>query len=81
MERIRRDDEFFKAISQTLENIFIIYVLPELLTGRLEGERNADETTESEKYCICNWGEFRTMIAYDGRNCKIIWFHFSCVGL
>ena len=81
MERIKRDEQFFKAISPKLENIFINYVLPELLTRRLEGARNADKTTEQDKFCICNRGEFGTMIACDGPNCKITWFHFSCVGL
>ena len=81
VERIKRDDKFYKAISPKLEKIFIHYVLPELLTRQLEGARNTDKTTELDKFCLCNQEEFGTMIACDGPNCKITWFHFSCVGL
>ena len=81
VERIKQDAEFFKAILPKLENIFIKYVLSELLTRQLEGEKSKDKSTEPDKFCICNQGEFGKMIACDGPNCKIVWFHFSCVGL
>ena len=38
------------------------------------------ESTENEKlYCIGKRPSFSPMIACDGRNCKIEWFHYACV--
>ena len=33
------------------------------------------------RYCICQKWSFGQMIACDNPNCKIEWFHYSCVGL
>jgi hypothetical protein len=32
-------------------------------------------------YCICKKGSFGQMVACDGRDCPIEWFHYACVGL
>ncbi|XP_026405586.1 PHD finger protein ING1-like [Papaver somniferum] len=32
-------------------------------------------------YCFCNQVSFGEMVACDNPDCKIEWFHFSCVGL
>lgn len=32
-------------------------------------------------YCQCPYDEVSEMIACDGPNCKIEWFHFECVGI
>lgn len=34
-----------------------------------------------EFYCTCGQGEYGTMIACDGPNCQIVWFHIDCVGI
>lgn len=36
---------------------------------------------EEEIYCICRQVSFGSMIACEGKDCKIEWFHMACVGL
>ena len=50
-------------------------------------EDDADVSSSSGKaeipkevYCICRQVSFGEMIACDGDNCKIEWFHLACVG-
>ena len=68
-ERIRRDEEFFKTKSLKLKEIFIKYILPELLTKNLQSasEESPGSPCEehTDKYCICQQGEFGSMIACD----------------
>ncbi len=44
---------------------------------------NKSEPTKSEIYCFCKcpYDEVSEMIACDGPNCPIEWFHFDCVGI
>ncbi|GAB1867661.1 Transcriptional regulatory protein pho23 [Camponotus japonicus] len=32
-------------------------------------------------YCRCPYDEVSEMIACDGEDCRIEWFHFECVGI
>jgi len=58
-----------------------------------DSEAEPEESVESKKteekqeepktklYCFCQRKSFGDMIACDGENCKIEWFHVGCVGL
>lgn len=35
----------------------------------------------AEVYCTCRKVSFGNMVACDGKNCKIEWFHYSCVDI
>lgn len=37
------------------------------------------KVTRSKIWCICRQPEFGEMIACDGPNCTIQWFHMSCI--
>lgn len=40
-----------------------------------------DEAADDKKYCICASVSYGDMVACDNDNCKLEWFHWSCVGL
>uniref|UniRef100_A0A1I8MAT9 C2H2-type domain-containing protein n=1 Tax=Musca domestica TaxID=7370 RepID=A0A1I8MAT9_MUSDO len=45
------------------------------------GARQAREGESVYCYCRCPYDEVSEMIACDGENCLIEWFHFECVGI
>lgn len=59
----------------------------EATDNELQPDNTADDfsSTNSEsshnKYCFCERGSHGNMIACDGADCKIEWFHFACVGI
>ncbi|XP_077861678.1 inhibitor of growth protein 5-like [Saccoglossus kowalevskii] len=40
-----------------------------------------DEILEDDEYCYCCGTETMEMIACDGKDCPVVWFHYTCVGL
>ena len=40
-----------------------------------------DQKGESPTYCTCQGKETNDMVACDGPNCLVEWFHYKCVGL
>ena len=65
------------------------HICKELVGRRLEnGQAPVQEEapSSSKKYCYCKkpWTDeegAEPMIGCDGANCKIEWFHYSCVGI
>lgn len=47
------------------------------MAGFKQGERNENLYC----YCQCPYDEVSEMIACDGKDCAIEWFHFECVGI
>ncbi|GBO99151.1 Chromatin modification-related protein png2 [Eumeta japonica] len=45
------------------------------------GARQARDGESVYCYCRCPYDEVSEMIACDGENCLIEWFHFECVGI
>ena len=72
---VQKDNNFLKKLTEKFDHLFEVVILPELVS------RKSDvENTENEKlYCICKRPSFLPMIACDGTNCKIEWFHYACV--
>lgn len=75
--RVQRDQAFIDKLITKLETVFYKVVLPELYTRQKDPENESIYNT----YCICNRPSFNPMIACDGPKCKIEWFHYSCVGI
>lgn len=46
--------------------------------GLMQGERSSENLY---CYCQCPYDEVSEMIACDGKDCAIEWFHFECVGI
>ena len=40
-----------------------------------------EEGGDDKKYCICGSVSYGDMVACDNEDCKLEWFHWSCVGL
>ncbi|XP_015606745.1 uncharacterized protein LOC107273258 [Cephus cinctus] len=52
--------------------------------AHLPGTTNAPAPERSDNlycYCQCPYDEVSEMIACDGEDCRIEWFHFECVGI
>lgn len=89
VERIARNNQFIASKVAASKKFFTEVLLPELVahwfTRQKENQRPAqgvpatddDQTT----YCVCKGPDEGKMIACDGENCAVKWFHFSCVGL
>ena len=72
---IQKDNDFLKKLTENFNHLFEVVILPELVSRKSDVEK-----TENEKsYCICKRPSFLPMIACDGANCKIEWFHYACV--
>lgn len=46
-----------------------------------EDIQNSQNEEKQKKYCICNAISYGKMIECDNPNCKLQWFHLSCVGI
>jgi len=78
VERIMRDDVFFKGMKLKLDRFFLKAILPQILLG----PPNNDKENESpEEYCYCRKGDVPPMIACDNPDCPLEWFHWACVGI
>ena len=72
---VQKDNSFLKKLTEKFDHLFEVVILPELVS------RKSDvESTENEKFCcICQRPSFLPMMACDGTNCKIEWFHYACL--
>ena len=80
VETIKKDYSYLAELLPKLRSFYIKYILPELLTHHRKDGITIDGSTE-DKYCFCHRGEEGRMIACDNPDCKIEWFHYSCVGI
>ena len=71
------DISFQQKLKAKLINVFEKVILPECLT------RKHDPNNEhSQKlYCCCKRPSFEPIIACGGKDCKVEWYHFACVGI
>ena len=68
---VQKDNDFLKKLTEKFDRLFEAVILPELVSWKSDVEN-----TENEKlYCICQLPSFLPMMACDGMNCKIKWFH------
>ena len=68
-------------IASSCKDFFMTFILPELLTHRLQ-DHGIPLVNETEKvYCYCGKGEYGDMIACDNPDCTLEWFHYECVGI
>ena len=89
IERIRENTNFTESLIRKLTKFYVEHMLPEVLThnsldaSRLPASSDSDAATSDEevKYCLCQEGEHGKMICCDNPECKILWFHYKCVGI
>ena len=85
IERILPDSDHFSVTKPLLDAFFVKVLLPILLTGKLAQEKETSPQREelrsaTQTFCWCCREEGR-MVACDNSRCKMVWFHFTCVGL
>ena len=85
VEWINRKESTFLTIEPALDLFFKTVILLQLVRNGTKACASDQDTLKNDCkaaiYCICKKEEFGRMIACDNPNCKIIWFHFTCVGL
>ena len=81
--RIQYNNEFFEGFVEKCKHFFDTYVLPELMTRKLEFSECSLQSGKDVLYCYCKTPEEpdNPMIGCDAPDCPIEWFHFSCVGI
>ena len=87
MEHILVENKFLDASLEKATNIFIYGILPEVLGkwySRLPNylqasSENETASSQEEMWCFCHTPESEEMIACDNEQCKIIWFHTTCL--
>lgn len=80
-ERIFKNQAFFDAVREKLDQIFVRVILPRILTGTRDSDGDVSNGVDLNVVYFCRKGEFARMIACDNPDCKVEWFHFKCVGL
>ena len=75
--RVNADISFQHELKAKLINVFEKVILPECV------RRKHDSNNEhSQKlYCSCKRPSFEPMIACDGKDCQVEWYHYVCVGI
>ena len=91
VERIFQDEDYLLRSLPILKKFFCEYLLPEILTQKIladseptctvTNEVSTDMDVDDEIYCICQEGEYGSMVECDNPKCELKWFHFPCVGL
>ena len=95
VERIEEDPNFTESLVRKLTTFYVAHMLPEILTRTVTDNSRLPKTSAHSvtaacsdheeqldiKYCICQEGEYGKMICCDNSECKILWFHYPCVGI
>ncbi|XP_047128538.1 uncharacterized protein LOC124809071 [Hydra vulgaris] len=69
------DRVFCEKLETKLTTIFFKFLLPEIVSRK----NDPNNLLSDQTYCICKRPSFTPMIGCDGKNCKIGWFHYSCI--
>ena len=88
-ERIVADtDHFLKHIQPSLDNFFLLILLPRLLTGSVRRANDftvvqpmQDSPLPPNTYCWCSGKNEGKMVACNNEPCPRQWFHIQCVGI
>ena len=81
VECIKFDPDFFQEMEQKLRKfLFLLFSLESSVATRILNYLIPARRLTSI-YCYCRQGEFGKMVLCDYLECKVGWFHFTCVGL
>ena len=89
VQRIYEEFNFTEKLIQKLTKFYVEQLLPAIMCNTFSGndldagtfiETGTSVATESV-YCYCRCEEYGKMIQCENKRCKIVWFHFTCVGL
>ncbi|XP_014666314.1 PREDICTED: uncharacterized protein LOC106808215 [Priapulus caudatus] len=94
IERIMFDDCLWKEMCQKSKQIFQLAILPELV-GKFysrcsntltpltslpcDSSRVNRQASDDNTWCYCGQVESGRMIGCDNQNCKLGWFHYTCL--
>ena len=70
IERIPYDSEMVDSMLPKLDAFFINIILPKILGGDEISKENHEPSTFGRKFCVCQRGEFRKMVACDSTECE-----------
>ncbi|KAH3822281.1 uncharacterized protein LOC127881093 [Dreissena polymorpha] len=88
---VSRDDDFCQKLVSKCEDFFFKFVLPELVSRRLEKTPSSacEVSSQSIKtcdnevalWCLCQEPEYGRMIKCENEDCPTQWFHYECVNI
>ncbi|KAM7305806.1 hypothetical protein ISCGN_015702 [Ixodes scapularis] len=83
VERVFRDGAFWSQVLPKATLLFVLAVLPELLSHYFtrSAAPDAEQGFQPSCFCFCRGPESGKMVACDAEGCKFRWFHFTCLGL
>ena len=86
VQRIYEEISFTEKLVRKLTNFYVEHLLPAIMTGNVSvrSQETQDEKftqADDQIYCYCHCEEHGKMIECDNKECKIGWFHFTCVGI
>lgn len=80
LSNILQQDESYREMIYVLQNMYKNELERAVQYSNSSSAQNNNNTNEP-LYCICKRVSFGQMVACDNIDCKIVWYHFSCVGL
>ena len=84
VENIKYNEEFMCFLLKKCDAFFYEYLLPEILTRKLDISVEHDDpklSGDDQLCCVCKQPEYGKMIACDNQTCDIVWFHHSCANV
>ena len=89
VHRIYEDYMFTEKLVKKLTSFYVERFLPVIMTDNMSAMAGYQSNTQNEissdeddqLYCYCQRGESGKMIECENKECKIGWFHFTCVGI
>ena len=82
------DKEFCDQLVKVCEKFFFTFILPELVTRKLENSVNSCNSTsepidtgKTDIWCLCREPEYGRMIECSNEDCPTQWYHYECVNI
>ena len=75
--QVDADISFQQELKAKLKNVFKKVILPECITRR----HDPNNEHSQKLYCSYKRPSFEPMIACDGKDCQVEWYHYVCVGI
>ena len=76
IERISRDEHFWLQLLTNIKEVYLQFILPELLSGSIK-----DDSDNNDKICKCKKPVYGRVIKCGNSLCKVSFYHYGCVEL
>lgn len=83
VSKVQYSEQFTHDMVERINSFWITCVLPKIISLKSDGcvSAHAQSISKNNIYCKCQKEKDEDMVGCDNNDCKLKWFHFSCVGL